>query len=100
VTIRFVKEAQGEFNEAIDYYEDARPGLGRRFKEQVDRAVLRVAAHPELWHLRPGRYRRINLRVFPYYIPYAVRGETLWVLAVAHTKRSPEYWIDRRDQIT
>jgi hypothetical protein len=39
----------------------------------------------------------MNLRVFPYYIPYIIRGEMLWVLAVAHGSRKPEYWIGRKN---
>ena len=96
MTVRFVEEAQREFLDAISYYEKARAGLGRRFKEQVERNVTRIAKCPELFRLRRGGYRRINLPVFPYYIPYVVRGETLWVLAVAHGRRKPRYWISRR----
>ena len=96
MTIRFVEEAQREFLDAIDYYEVARAGMGRRFKNEVDRCVLRIANHPERYHLRPGDYRRINLRVFSYYIPFVVRDRTLWVLAVAHNSRKPLYWISRR----
>ena len=97
--IRFVEEAQSEFLDAISGYEEARAGLGARFKDEVDRCVLWIAEHPELYRLRAGGYRRINLRVFPYYIAYIVRGETLWVLAVAHGKRKPLYWISRRDEV-
>jgi hypothetical protein len=96
VTIRFVEEAQSEFLDAISSYEEARTGLGRRFKEQVDRSVSWIADQPEHYRLRPGGYRRINLRVFPYYIPYIVTGQTLWLLAVAHVSRKPGYWIARR----
>jgi len=97
--IRFVEEAQREFLEAISDYEEARAGLGQRFKDEVDRCVLWIADHPELYRLRPGGYRRINLRVFPYYIPYIVRGEILWILAVAHGSRKPLYWISRRNEV-
>ncbi len=96
MNIRFVEEAQREFLDAIDYYEEARAGLGRRFKDEVDRCVLWIADHPELYRLRPAEYRRINLRVFPFYIPFIVREQTLWVLAVAHGSRKPLYWISRR----
>ena len=99
MTIRFVEEAQTEFLDAISYYEEARAGLGARFKDAVDRSVLWIADHPELYRLRPGGYRRINLRVFSYYIPYIVRGQTLWVLAVAHGSRKPLYWISRRNKV-
>ena len=97
--VRFVEEAQRELLDAISYYEEARAGLGRRFKDQVDRSVLWIADHPELYRLRPAGYRRINLRVFPYYIPYTVREQTLWVLAVAHGSGKPLYWISRRNKV-
>jgi hypothetical protein len=48
VTIRFVDEARNEFLDAISAYEKARAGLGRRFKDEVDRGVLWIADHPEL----------------------------------------------------
>lgn len=99
MTIRFVEEAQSEFLDAISDYEEACAGLGRRFKEEVDRSVLWVADHADLYRLRSGLYRRFNLRIFPYYIAYIVRAETLWVLAVAHGSRKPLYWIARRGEV-
>jgi toxin ParE1/3/4 len=98
VIVRFVDEAQREFLDAISDYEETRGGLGQRFKDRVDRCVLWIADPPELYRMRPGGYRRINLRVFPYYIPYIVRGATLWILAVAHGSRKPLYWISQRNQ--
>lgn len=84
MTIRFVDEAQLELLDAISYYEEARSGLGQRFKDEVDRCVLWIADHPELYRLRSSAHRRINLRVFPYYIPYIVREQDLWILAIGH----------------
>lgn len=98
MNVRFVEEAQRELFDAISYYEEAHAGLGRRFKDQVHRSVVRIADHPELYRLRPGEYRRINLRVFPYYVPYIIREQTLWVLAVAHGRRQPLYWVSRRNE--
>lgn len=100
MTIRFVEEAQREFLDAISYYEDAQDGLGRRFKDEVDRSILRIADQPELYRLRHGGYRRINLRVFPYYLPFVVRKQTLWILAVAHGSRKPRYWFSRRGNVS
>ena len=39
------------------------------------------------------------LEAVSYYIPYIVRGSTLWLLAVAHGSRQPEYWIERKKKI-
>ena len=42
-----------------------------------------------------GGYRRVNLRVFPYFVAYVSSGDTIWVLAIGHVRRRPEYWIKR-----
>lgn len=97
--ILFVEEAETEFLEGISYYEDVRPGFGRRFKDEVESAVRLIARSPEIFRERNGGYRRVNLRVFPYFIPFIVRGDTLWVLSVAHGSRQPLYWIARRVSI-
>jgi hypothetical protein len=94
--ITFLQEAELEFLDTTSYYDENRPGLGRRFKDEVGRSLLWVAARPDICWLRPGGYRRLNLRV---YIPYITRETTLWVLAVAHTGRTPEYWINRKKDI-
>lgn len=94
--IRFVEEARAEFLDGISYYENQQSRLGRQFKIEVQQTLHWLAEHSEVCRLRPGGYRRLNLRVFPYYIPYIVRGSTLWVLAIAHGRRNPEYWIQRK----
>jgi len=91
--IRFVDEARLEFLDAISYYQKQQSELGHRIKVEVEQSTLWLATHVEACKLRPGGYRRFNLRIFPYYIPYIVRGSTLWVLAIAHVSRKPEYWI-------
>jgi hypothetical protein len=95
----FLAEAQQELLEVVDYYESARRGLGARFNEELSRSVSVVLSNPAFGQIRVGGYRRINLKVFPYYLPYIGRGDILWVLAVAHGHRLPNYWIDRRNQI-
>jgi len=98
MNIIFVPEAKDEFLDAISYYEEAREGLGERFKDEADRCILWMAEHSGLYRVRLVGYRRINLRAFPYYIPFIIRGSTLWVLAVAHSARKPEYWINRKQE--
>ena len=95
MNIVFVPLARDEFLDATSYYEGAHAGLGHRFKDEVDRCVQWLNEHHDLYWVRPGGYRRINLRVFPYYIPFILRNDTIWILAVAHGSRKPKYWIRR-----
>ena len=88
--------AAEEFESAAGYYEQEQPGLGHKFRDEVDRHMHWLCKHSDIPRLRPGGYRRINLKVFPYYIAYLAKGDAIWVLAIAHGHRKPEYWIKRR----
>ena len=96
MTVRFVEDARQEFLDAIRYYEDAELGLGGRFRGELERTVRHLGDHPEIYRMRNAGQRRINLKTFPFYLPFIVRGETVWVLAVAHESRKPRYWVARR----
>ena len=95
MTIRVLAEAKRELQEAVAYYDGLQPELGRRLWQEIDEHILWVSLHPEVARLRRGGYRRVNLRVFPYFIAYIVRGDLIWVLAIGHARRLPEYWIRR-----
>lgn len=93
-------EAADEFDDATNYYEEQQAGLGRRFRDEVDHHIRWISEHAELARMRPGGYRRVNLKVFPYDVAYLVRQDTVWVLAIAHGHRKPDYWIRRRLNIS
>jgi len=89
-------QASGELADAVEYYEGEEAGLGERLWLEVDDHLRWIAANPTLPRLRPGDYRRVNLNVFPYYLAYALRDDSVVVLAIAHAHRRPEYWIGRQ----
>jgi plasmid stabilization system protein ParE len=95
MTLIILGEAEREFAESVDYYESREPGLGLRFRDDVVEAVDRILRNPQSPRPRSKGYRRINLRVFPHYIAYIIREETIWIVAIAHGYRRPEFWIDR-----
>lgn len=88
-------EAEREFAESVRYYEAKEPGLGARFRDEVVDVVNAIAANPEWPRLRKNKYRRVNLRVFTHYVACVIRSDTIWIVAVAHAHRRPEYWLDR-----
>ena len=97
--IEILHEAEEELTEAVAYYEEIEPGLGIRLKEEV-RAIIRwIGDNPEIPRLRPKGYRSVNLKIFRYYIPYFTWNDAVWILAVAHGSRRPEYWIKRTQSV-
>ncbi len=95
MTLITLEEADHEFVESVDYYESREPGLGVRFRDEVAAVVDWITRFPEQPRLRRKGYRRVNLRAFPHYVAYVIREDTIWVVAIAHGHRRPEFWIDR-----
>ena len=67
-----------------------------RLKSEVREHLAIIVAEPDRLRPWPRGYRRINLRIFPYYIAYFLDGEILWIVAIAHAHRRPEFWRKRR----
>lgn len=86
--------AEDEFAAQVEYYEREQPGLGGRFYREVIQTFEWIEANPFLPRLRRN-YRRVNLKVFPFYLAYVVEGDVIWVLAVAHGARKPGFWMER-----
>jgi plasmid stabilization system protein ParE len=90
------KEAEIEIAEAAVGYEERRSSLGRQLIESIDRAFMEIADRPRAWPLwRPNRvYRKYVVSRFPFVVFY--KGEeVVIVVAVAHAKRRPGYWLIR-----
>jgi plasmid stabilization system protein ParE len=92
---RFHPEAEAEFAEAIDFYEEKERGLGFDFAAEVHSAIERIVAFPSAWPAVEGDVRRSLIRRFPYGILYSVEQEGIYILAVMHLHRNPEYWKSR-----
>jgi len=93
--VAILHEAEVELWEAVAYYEDKAPGLGLDFETGIERSVKVIAEHPARWPLRADGTRRYLVHRFPYLDVYAYENQQLWILAIAHCKRSPAYWQNR-----
>ena len=91
----FTRIARQELEDAVRYYELEYSGLGRRFKEEVRKAALRIVEYPQAWSIEKGDVRKCLLHKFPYKLMYSVEENYILVIAVAHQHRKPDYWVGR-----
>ena len=99
--LRTLLPAEDELVEGALWYEDRESGLGEQFIGEYQEAILRIIAVPlsfaRLETTRSRRnVRRCFLKRFPYYVAYEVKDDEVIVLAVAHTKRMPNYFLKRQ----
>lgn len=88
----FHSEAEREFHEAIDYYENCSRGLGLDFALEVQAAVQSIREHPVAWPILDDDVRRCMTPRFPYGVLYCVENGVATILAVMHLHREPDYW--------
>lgn len=91
----FTHIAKQELDDAVAYFEHEYAGLGRAFRNEVRKAVLRIIAYPEAWSTERGEIRKCLLHTFPYKILYSLEKDHIVIIALAHQHRKPDYWIDR-----
>jgi len=68
--------ARAEFDEAFDWYEARREGLGSEFAASIEQAVERVLRNPLLHGIVYGEIRCALVRRFPYGVYYLVEERT------------------------
>ncbi len=94
--LEFLPEARGDAEEAVRFYELRLLGLGVRFRTEVENVCGAILRQPLLWRERRGGFRRVNIPGFPYYVAYFIRCERIFVAAVGHGSRHPDYWKRRQ----
>ncbi|SMN10523.1 hypothetical protein SPBRAN_616 [uncultured Candidatus Thioglobus sp.] len=92
MSIAYSKYAEQELLDAIDFYECEHTGLGREFKAEVKQASIRISNHPLAWSVEQGDIRKCLLHKFPYKILYSIEANDIFVIAIAHQHRKPDYW--------
>lgn len=88
MSLRFDDDARHEYLEAIRFYGRA----AERFVQAVDVAIEQIRGDPERFReVEPG-VRSCRVPKFPYSILYTRDDQGLFVLALKHDRRDPDYW--------
>ncbi len=95
--------ARAELLEQLAYYDQQRPGFGRKLLKSVRAVVLNINEFPSIgrpWGVKIAgeEIRGLAVPGFPLTVYYVVLGGALVVLAVAHTRRASGYWVSRADR--
>jgi toxin ParE1/3/4 len=95
MTFDFHPETETEFLDAISYYEKCEPGLGEDFSLEVYSSVQYVLSYPLAWPVLEDDVRRCLTNRFPCGILYSIESDRVYILAVMHLHRHPDYWKNR-----
>lgn len=90
------QRAARESNEVFFWYEERGPGLGGRFRSDLERVLDRIAETPAQFPVVEQSVRIARLHSFPYAVYFSFKGDRVVILSVLHHRRHPDTW-KRRD---
>ena len=84
-------QALQETQEAFEYYEEIRGGLGELFLQSVEDRYAALSKDPQLYSFCDSRniLRDVSVKGFPFLVIYEVIVESVVILAVHNTNKKP-----------
>ena len=93
--VKYHRLAESEQVGSATFYEARREFLGDSFLDLIAETLAKIQDNPGLG--KPGKFgtRSWKVKRFPFRIVYLDQTERIWIVAVAHLSRKPNYWLER-----
>jgi plasmid stabilization system protein ParE len=96
IPVDLLPAARVDYDESFDWYAERSAAAARQFSLAVDDSLRLIGENPKLFASIDSSHRACLVRRFPYRIVYRIEPARAVVVAVAHARRRPRYWKDRR----
>lgn len=97
--LKITDPAEAELTEATAWYRDRDPRVANRFTAEVRRTLELIERFPQIGerlpHMDDPDVRRMPIHHFPYHVVFADLSAQTEVVAFAHHRRNPTYFLDR-----
>jgi plasmid stabilization system protein ParE len=93
--LRLDEAARSELLHEVRYLEQAREGLGKRFRSAVTDVFARIREHPLHGAPDEASTRRMRVKGFRFAVVYRDEADEVVVYAIRSDQRRPGYWISR-----
>ena len=90
--LRIRSAAEADIQDAYQYYEKCRKGLGQDFILCIEASLDKITKNPNHYPIVHKNIHRILIRRFPFGLFFVVKENIVVVLAVMHGSRSPRRW--------
>lgn len=80
-----------DFQDAFEWYESKKVGLGQQFVGAIESKLQQIAVHPEYFTKIHKKFRQANVDGFPYVIVFEFypKRKLVHIASFFHVKRSP-----------
>lgn len=94
--IKFEPEAKEDVQSAIDWYNEQKKGLGKKFLKEVQKSVEALSKNP-FYQRRYENVFCLPVKKYPFMIHFTIDtgNNTVVVRGVFHTSLNPDKWVKR-----
>ena len=93
--LTFHPDVSNEIKVSYNWYQEKAEGLGEDFINELESAYRAIIEFPQTWPKFQKGFRRFLLSRFPFSVIYRINGNEIYVVAVMHQSRKPNYWVNR-----
>ena len=86
-----------DLEEAVNWYENQKAGLGQELLVCLDEAVQSIKRNPYLFTQKYKHIRVLYIRRFPYSLHYVVDSSNIKVFGFFHMAQDPGRWQGRTE---
>lgn len=94
--VDFHPAATEELEISAAWYAQRSLDAARGFAIEVDAALKKIESDPSRFPLIDQRHQSCAINRYPFQIVFRNDGVRIYVIAVAHAKRRPNYWSKRK----
>ena len=87
--------AAADIEDAFEWYQTQRFGLGEEFREALRSTLNQIAENPQLYQVIHRGTRRALLKRFPYGVFFREYPQVIIVVACMRGRRNPQRWQSR-----
>lgn len=91
----FHPEAEKEFLEAVNYYNECQDKLGEEFAKEIYKSIQNILLFPKAWPSFSLNTRRCIVNRFPFGVIYQAIKNDIYIIAIMQLNRKPTYWKSR-----
>lgn len=83
-------EAVIDLEQAFEWYEFKKKGLGKALVLELDKSLERIRLYPQHYQVIDFGLQAVLLKKFPYKVIFKLLDSKIVVLAIFHQKRNPK----------
>ncbi len=88
-------DAVTELDSSAVWYAERSPSASRNFLVAIDVAIATIVSDPNRFAYIDNRHQACAVKKFPFQVVFRQATGSIQVIAIAHAKRRPGYWIVR-----